>query len=350
MMRIKRAEKLSTQVKRQTNKKREEESERTFNFNTVISTGSTLLDLAISGEILRGGGIPGGILVEVFGPSGCGKTVMLCEIAGAIQRQGGNISFFDPEARLNIQFARMFDFDTDKMKYKRPDTVREIFRPFRKIKSNEKPTVINGIIADSLAALSTDMEMEDKDKMGMRRAKEFSEELRKSCRIMADNNILMVCSNQIRQNFDAGPYGPKNRTTGGKALEFYSSLRLECMNPIKIPKKIKIHGKTFKKIVGVTTSVKVCKNSIASPYNIAPVTIIFDYGIDDTRENLKYVKQITGAKSYMVNDIQLGKSLNEAIKMVESDKLVRKLRNQVINLWTEINNKFKEERLPKRRL
>ena len=75
------------------------------NTDVMISTGSTLLDLAISGTAIRGGGLAGGIFVEIFGPSGSGKTVLLSEIAGGVQRQGGQVMFHDPEARLNKTFA-----------------------------------------------------------------------------------------------------------------------------------------------------------------------------------------------------------------------------------------------------
>jgi RecA/RadA recombinase len=100
-------------------------------FGTVISTGSTLLDLAISGGRIRGGGLPGGILVEVFGPSGSGKTVLLSEIAGAVQRQGGSIMFKDPEARLNPQFAKLFGLELKEGDYSNPDTVNEVFKADR---------------------------------------------------------------------------------------------------------------------------------------------------------------------------------------------------------------------------
>src|SRR5690606_5284105 len=116
------------------------------------------------------GGIPAGILVEIFGPASAGKTVLLCQIAGNIQRTGGQIMFHDPEARLNKQFARMFGLDTEEIKYTTPDTIPQVFEEVRKWEPEGDG--VHGVFADSLAALSTDMEMgEDGDKMGMRRAK-----------------------------------------------------------------------------------------------------------------------------------------------------------------------------------
>ena len=156
-----------------------EEKEYEGDFSQVVSTGSTLLDLEISGRSIRGGGIPRGIMIEIFGPSGCGKTVLLCEIAGAVQRLSGDVLFKDPEARLVTSFARIFDLDTNKMGYTTPDTVTEVFKSIREWEP-KNPTALNGVFTDSLAALSTDLEMEKEegDKMGMRRAKEFSEGFR----------------------------------------------------------------------------------------------------------------------------------------------------------------------------
>ncbi len=315
----------------------------------VISTGSTLLDLAISGGRVRGGGLPSGILVEVFGPSSSGKTVLLSEIAGAVQRQGGKIMFHDPEARLNEQFAKLFGLVLDEKDHLIPDKVPEVFSAVRDWEP-ENPKVINGIFADSLAALSTDQEMDNKegDKMGMRRAKEFSEELRKTCRIIKQKNYLMVCSNQVRQNLDAGPYGQKYVTPGGEAIGFYSSLRLRFARPEKIKEKRKIAGKEVTRVVGVEVLVEVFKSSIWKPFRTAPVTILFDYGIDDVRANLQFVKDHTNHTQYCLGDGILSPSMEKAIKVIEEGKLEKELKDEVIDLWGEIEKKFESERKPKR--
>src|SRR5574343_1146298 len=132
MKRIRKSEPdLNEQIKRHATTPAKKKRKYDGNMANVISTGSTLLDLAISGGRVRGGGIPGGILVEIFGPSGAGKTVLLSEIAGAIQRKGGDIMFHDPEARLNKQFAQMFDVDIEDIAYTTPDTVTEVFKAVR---------------------------------------------------------------------------------------------------------------------------------------------------------------------------------------------------------------------------
>lgn len=341
---------LSTQIKNKVKyAKVEKESKPDGDFSQVISTGSTLLDLAISGGRKRGGGIPGGIFLEIFGPSGAGKTVLLCEIAGAVQRKGGQVRFDDPEARLNKTFAQLFDLDTDTIDYATPDKVTEVFENIRNWKPTNK-NVINGTFTDSLAALSTDIEMDndDGDKMGMRRAKEFSEGFRKNARIIKQKNYIMVCSNQVRENQDAGKYGAKYKSTGGFAIGFYASLRLRATNPEKIWLEKTIAGKKTKRCIGVETTFEVFKSSIWKPFRTAPVTIIFDYGIDDVRANLQYIKDFTKNTMYQVGEQKLAVSMDESIAMVEEMNLERKLKKEVIDLWEEIEEKFTTERKPKR--
>jgi len=387
---------------------RKEKKKYDGNDEVMISTGSTLLDLAISGGRKRGGGLPGGILVEIFGPSGCGKTVLLCEIAGGVQRQKGKIMFRDPEARLDKQFARIFDLDTNDMEYDTPDRVPDVFKAVREwepelenglqkseitkmkrdavidfikehnlkinfelkkfnelkalkkevkkaiekenAKNRSVSTTIHGIFADSLAALSTSLEMdsEEGDKMGMRRAKEFSEETRKTCRIITNRNYLMVCSNQIRQSGDTSGYGEKYTTPGGEAFPFYASVRLKTGSKKKLKNVQKINGKEVYKIYGVKVEVEVYKNSSWKPYRTAPVTIVFDYGIDDIRDCLQYLKDYSSNSTYCIGDESF-QSISDAIAHVEENRLEKKLKNAVIDRWQEIEEIFKEDRIKKRR-
>lgn len=342
---------LAKQMKSRTNRPVEKQKEYEGNTELIISTGSTLLDLAISGGRIRGGGIPSGILVEIFGPSSCGKTVLLCEIAGAVQRKKGQIMFHDPEARLDKQFAKMFDLDTDDMAYETPDTIPQLFQAVRGWELEETDGLINGIFGDSLAALSTDMEMgnEEGDKMGMRRAKEFSEELRRTCRILKQRNLLMVCSNQVRMNLDAGPYGQKYISPGGESIGFYSSLRLRAGKPQKIHQKEKVAGKEVKRVIGVRTEFEVFKSSVWKPYRFAPLTILYDYGVDDIRENLQFIKDYTKNTVYSVGGKKLAVGMEDSIEMVEEDGLEKQLKEEVIDLWEEIEEKFTSERKPKKR-
>jgi recombination protein RecA len=338
---------LSRQVKRHVSRKVEKEPEYKGNFETVISTGSTLLDLAISGGRIRGGGVPGGIFMEVFGPNSSGKSVLLSEMAGDVLRKGGDVRFDDPEACLDKQFAKIFDLDIDRIKYDTPDTVTQVFENVR----NWEPKgigKIHGSFTDSLAALSTNLEMGDEegDKRGSRRAKEFSEGFRKNARILKQKNYLMVGSNQVRENQDAvNKYSPKFVSTGGFAIGFYASIRLRANNPAKIEKEISYKGMKIKQAIGVETEFEVFKNKVWTPLRKASLYILWDYGIDDIRSNLMYIKKYTQATGFIHREMKLGKSLEESISIIENDsKLVKELKNDVIDLWEEIDHKFASNR------
>jgi len=342
--------KLSRQIKAKV--KNSDKLKRTEKYDgdmsQTISTGSTLLDLAISGGRKEGGGIPGGIFVEVFGASASGKTVLLCEIAGGINRHNGQLVFYDPEARLNKQFAKLFDLDINKIAYSQPNTIPQVFKPIKNWEVDE--TKINGIIADSLAALSTDLEMEKEegDKMGTRRGKEFSEGLRKTCRVLPKKNLLLVASNQLRDNVGA-TFGPKQDSPGGWAIKFYSSLRLKIKVIKKIVEKKKFREKEVTRVVGVRSEVEVFKSSVWKPFGKALISIYFDYGIDDIRENLQFIKDYSGKKVYTLNGKKLADSMNKSISIIEEECWEKKLKKEVIGLWEDIEEKFKTERKPKRR-
>lgn len=342
-IRNKKKPKLLGQMKKAAKVKPEKEKKLLGNTETMISTGSTLLDLAISSGRKYGGGIPGGVFIEIAGPPSCGKTVLLCEIAGSIQRAGGDVRFDDPEARLNKSFASIFDLDTEDIGYDKPDTVTQVFKNIREWKPRGKAG-INGSFTDSLAALSTDLEMdnEDGDKMGQRRAKEFSEGFRKNARIIANQNFIMVASNQLRSK--------KNRfnpdavdSPGGWALDFYASCRIWATKVTPITKKVKINGVTVEKEIGATTTFFIKKSSIDKPHRKATLTIIYDYGIDDVRENLQFIKDHTQNTTYKVGGVGVGKSMTQAITHVEKHNKQEELRKEVIELWNFIESKFSSE-------
>jgi recombination protein RecA len=342
---------LGSQAKRHATTKPTRRKEYEGNEEKIISTGSTLLDLAISGGRVRGGGLTAGIMVEIFGPESSGKTVLLSEIAGAIQRKGGEVLFNDPESRFNKQFARIFDYELNPDNYFNPDTVTEVFKSIRAWQPKNMD-VVNGICTDSLAALSTDLEMdnEDGDKMGMRRGKEFSEGFRKTARILTKGNYLMVCSNQIRDTTTT--IGPKTEPPGGRAIRFYSSVRIKlspALRNFKLKRKKTIHGKEVEKVEGINIIAEVIKNSTWKPYRSAPITILFNYGIDDIRQNLQFIKDYTDNKSYTINGEGLGVSVEKAIEKIENEGLEKELKEEVIDLWEEIESKFEHERKKKKR-
>ena len=308
----------------------------------TVSTGSTLLDLSISGGRKWDGGIPGGIIIEIYGPPGAGKTSVLAEICASVQANGGQVKFLDPEARLDQEYARIYGMELDKKDYYRPETVTEVFDEHIWPWEPPRKDVINAIGTDSLAALSTQAELDDKDKYGMRRAKEFSQGLRKTARVIRRNNWLIVCTNQVRQG-DVGEVTP-----GGKGIPFYATLRIRVGEKEKIKKPIKIHGKEVVKIVGIRSLCYIKKSTINDPYQECSIYIIFNYGIDDVRGNLQYLKDMTGAKKYGWDDFSYV-SMEKMIRAVEKYGKERELKEKVINLWHEIEEKFKVERKKKER-
>lgn len=313
----------------------------------VVSTGSTLLDLAISGKRRRGGGIPAGIVVEISGPPGTGKTAILAEIAASIQSGGGKIIFDDAEARLDKEYTRIYGVNiTEQGDYFRSKTVSEVFGRIREWKTPEDK--ISLYAGDGIASLSTDMELEKEDKMGQRRAKEFHEGLRKTCKLISNNTKLVVFTNQTREGTDM--YGNKKlETPGGLAIPFYASLRIRVKNSVEIKKEVILEsGVKVVKTIGIRSMTDIIKSTIDDPYREAPISIIFSYGIDTIRDNLQYIKDMKKLTKYITIDKEF-QSLDKAIAYVEENNLQGQLREQVIDLWEEIESKFQVKRLPKER-
>jgi recombination protein RecA len=315
----------------------DKKKEAEIRFNKMISTGSTQLDLAISGKRVRGGGLPGGVIVEISGPSSVGKTAILSEIIASAQLKGGDAKLIDPEARFDQEYSTIYGMEFDQCEYSRPDTVSQMFSELWEWKpKNKVEDAISVFAADSLAALSTETEMEDTDKYGMRRAKEFSEGLRKTARIIANNNWLVPCTNQERES----PNGIV--TPGGKGIPYYASLRLRLSKPMKGNKIIRtstINGVKHEKVDGIRTVVKVIKNSIDEPFRECRFSLVFSVGIDNVRDNIEYIKENTKAEKYILFDQEFGR-IEKAIEYIESNNLELELENQVIDLWEEIQKAF----------
>lgn len=313
----------------------------------VISTGSTLLDLACYGTKVRGGGVPGGIVVEIFGPPSSGKTAILVEMGTSAQIRGGDVRFDDPEARLDREYARLYGLKLPRKKYTRSNTVNEMFGKLWNWEPKSKnPKAINVSCADSLAALSTEIEMTSEDKMGMKRAKDFSAGLRKSARLIANNNWIIACTNQEREGTGGGIVTP-----GGRGIPYYASLRIR-ITPMfqkwRVIKKKKIGNKEIENQIGILSSCEVRKSSIDNPYRKAPVYIIFGHGIDDIRANLQWCKDMTGNTKYHCINKDWG-AMDKAIQYIEDNELEANLREKTIDLWEEIQDNFKPDRKRKAR-
>lgn len=312
------------------------------NSEVTVSTGSLLLDLTIGGRRNTWGGVPTGVIMEVFGPSGAGKTSILAEMCGSAVHRGGTIDIQDPEARLDSEYSQIYGVNIDPTIYSRPDTVNEVFERIWKRANTESPLHVWGI--DSLAALSTKLEMEKDDKMGMRRAKEFSEGLRKTCRMIANNPWIMVCTNQVRQS-EHGETVP-----GGNAFPFYSSIRLRVA-PTKdwqITKTIKFNVKEHTKVIGIKSKVVVKKSSYDDPFRECTFFIIFGYGVHDIMTNLQFLKDTLGVAMYPAVDKEY-QSLEQAVKYIEKNNLEAELRKEVVSVWNELQDKLRVDRKPKQR-
>ncbi len=321
----------------------------------VISTGSTLLDLAISGSRIRGGGLPGGILVEIFGPPSSGKTALLVEICSSAQAKGGEVLIADPERRLDKEYASLFGLKIPQEIYHRPGTVTELsdliwnWNP-----KNDK--VINVLAADSIAAISTSLEMEQGDKRGQRKAKELSELCRKVGRKIALAHQLNVFTNQERQ----GEYG--RTTPGGFAVPFHASVRIRIaragVRQLETKRTIvrqfinKETGEVTKrkvelaKNIGIESEAVIIKSSISSEYQKAPIYIVSGIGIDDVRANLVWLKKVQALTKFPCANKEYS-YINDAIKYIEDNNLEAKLRENTIDTWETIERLFKQNRKKK---
>lgn len=339
---------ISKQVETETQKMPESLPEE--NLKYIVSTGSTLLNLAILGGRVRGGGIPTGIFVEIYGPEASGKTALLAEIATSTQNQGGEAKYLDVEGRLDREYARIYGMNITEEFIREIQTIPQFFEAIKEW-TPARNDVVNTILADSLAALALEGELEQEDKMAAaRRANKFSEGLRKVKAILSQSNRLLVCSNQVRETIEAMAFGMKEKAPGGRAIAHYASLRIK-INPLYKGSKIEFErthqGVLHKKIVGIMSECTITKSTVDDPYRKAIIPIIFGYGIDDVRGNLVFLKTETG--SFTVGGEEIAKQLEKAIEVVERNNLQGQLKEDVIILWEEIEKLFKTERKPKER-
>lgn len=325
-----------------------------------VSTGCTLLDLNIMGGRIRGGGLPGGIMVEISGGSGSGKTGLLMDTVASVQSKGGEARVCDPESRLDKEYANICGAKIPDAIYFRPNIVLDhkndrgkvIEQGIEGLFNDWEPKntdVINIFAADSIAALSTAMEMASGDKMGMRKAKELSEFCRKMARKIASDHKLVIFTNQLRDGSPT-PTGMATKvTTGGHAVPFYSSLRITSTQIKKILRKKKNeHSVEIGKDVGIISELKIIKNSIDDPYRKCNMYLLFGYGISDVMGNLQYIKEITNASKFDVLD-RTYVSIWDAVPYIEENNLEEELRDWVIEEWEKNESLFQTKHKPKKR-
>ncbi len=254
-----------------------------------ISTGSTLLDLAVSNR--PNCGVPCGKILEFSGLEGSGKTLLAAHICAETQKRGGFAVYIDTESALSSEFIEAIGVDKKKLLYMQLETIEDcldaVEKSIIKFRETNKKTFLT-IVVDSVMGASTKAEMDanfDKDGYATQKAIVMGKGLRKITNLIARENVLVVFTNQLRVNMNA-MFGEKYSTSAGKALPFHASVRLRITSVGKL--KAKVHG--VDQIIGVKTLVKVIKNRVGPPHKAVEFDIYFDRGIDDTGSMLELLK------------------------------------------------------------
>jgi recombination protein RecA len=295
-----------------------------------VSTGSTLLDLAISNR--PNGGLPVRRIVEFNGLSGTGKSLLASAIAANTQKMDGFAIVIDTENAAAPEFWASLGVDLDQLLYTQADTVEEIFERIEMIiltlrkKSSDK---IITIIVDSVAGASTKAEQESdhgKDGYGTGKALVVSKALRKITNMIGRQNILIVFTNQLRDNLAASAFGDKYVVPGGKAIPYHSSVR------VRLSMVGRLKDKT-KDVIGSTCRGSVIKNRLGPPLRSADFDIYFDSGIADYSSWIKVM-----AKN---NIIKGGAGGNYTY--VDTAGVEHPFKSREFPKWMKSDGKMKEE-------
>ncbi len=285
----------------------------------VVSTGSLGLDIA-----LGVGGLPRGRVVEIYGPESSGKTTLTLQVIAEMQKQGGTCAFIDAEHALDIQYAQKLGVNLQELLISQPDTGEQALEI---VDALVRSGSVDLIVIDSVAALTPKAELEGEmgDSLPGLQARLMSQALRKLTATIKKTNCMVIFINQIRMKIGV-MFGSPETTTGGNALKFYASVRIDIRRTGTIKKG--------DDAIGNETKVKIVKNKVAPPFKTAEFDILFGEGISrhgeiiDMGVNAKIVEK-SGAW-YAYNGEKIGQGRDNAREFLrENPELALEIENKV---------------------
>ena len=287
-----------------------------------ISTGSLGLDIA-----LGVGGIPKGRIIEIYGPESSGKTTLALHIIAESQKQGGVCAFIDAEHALDVVYAKNIGVDVDNLLVSQPDFGEQALDI---VESVARSGAVDLIIVDSVAALTPKSEIDGdmgEQQVGLQ-ARLMSKALRKLTSIAHKMNTSILFINQIRMKIGMMGYGSPETTTGGNALKFYCSVRIDVRRIASL--------KQGEEVVGNRVKAKVIKNKVAPPFKQVEFDIMFGEGISKSGELIDY-----GVKLDIIDKSGSWFSYGDK-KLGQGKEKVRALLDEDSQLALEVENKIRE--------